>query len=192
MGVDLRRLIVVDIEATCWETREEQGDRPNEIIEIGVCEIDLRHRTIGDATSYLVKPTFTSVSPFCTQLTGWTKEQIDEGGSIHDTLIAIGNDFNIGRDDIWCSYGEFDRHKLCDGKRGSVGGLYGVKPRDNPFMVARTHLNIKTLFAIKHRLGKEVAMDKALWLLKLPLEGRHHNGADDAHNIARIALATLT
>jgi inhibitor of KinA sporulation pathway (predicted exonuclease) len=191
MGANLDRLFVVDVEATCWETREEQGDRPNEIIEIGVCEVNLRTGEVLPATSYVVKPVFTDVSPFCTQLTGWTKEDIDGGGNIKDTLAAIGNDHRLGRDDMWCSYGEFDRHKLCGDKRGSVGRLYGVDPRDNPFAVMRTHFNIKTLFAIKHRLTKEVAMDRALELLKLPMVGRHHNGADDAYNIAKIALATL-
>jgi inhibitor of KinA sporulation pathway (predicted exonuclease) len=37
-----------------------------------------------------------------------------------------------------------------------------------------------------HGLGTAVGMAKALKLLSLPLEGRHHNGGDDAANIARI------
>ncbi len=191
MGADLRRIIVVDIEATCWETREEQGDRPNEIIEIGICELNLRTLEIIEPDSYVVKPRFTDVSPFCTQLTGWTKEQINEGGDIADTLKAIREDYGFDRDTLWCSYGEFDRIKLGAEGRASVGGLYGIHRNDNPFARARSHLNIKTLFALRRGLRDEVAMDKALNIAKLNLVGRHHNGADDAYNIARLARLVL-
>lgn len=191
MGADLRRILVVDVEATCWETREEQGDRPNEVIEIGICELHLRTGDCALPTSYLIKPRFTEVSPFCTQLTGWTKEQIAEGGDIGDTLKAIKQDYGIDRDTLWCSYGEFDRIKLASDGRASVNGLYGIHRSDNPFAQMRSHLNIKTLFAIKKGLRDEVAMDKALRIAGLELEGRHHNGADDAFNIAKLARLVL-
>jgi inhibitor of KinA sporulation pathway (predicted exonuclease) len=192
MGADLRRILVVDVEATCWETREEQGDRPNEIIEIGICELNLRTGDIRMPDSYVVKPRFTEVSPFCTQLTGWTKEQIAEGGDIGDILKAIRDDYGFDRDTLWCSYGEFDRIKLGVDGRASVGGLYGIHRNDNPFARARSHLNIKTLFAIRKGLRDEVAMDKAIRIAGEQLEGRHHNGAADAFNIAKLARLVLS
>ena len=191
MPADLRRILVVDAEATCWETREEQGDRPNEIIEIGICDLDLRTGSCSQPMSYLIKPRFTEVSAFCTQLTGWTKEQIAEGGDIGDTLKAIKQDYGIDRDTLWCSYGEFDRIKLATDGRASVNGLYGIHRNDNPFAQMRIHLNIKTLFALKKGLRSEVGMDKALRIAGLKLEGRHHNGADDAFNIAKLARVAL-
>lgn len=191
MGADLGRLILVDIEATCWETKEEQGDRPNEIIEIGVCELNLRTGVLRDPDSYVVKPRFTEVSPFCTQLTGWTPEQVAEGGDIGDTLKAIGADYGFDRDTLWGSYGEFDRIKLASDGRASVHGLYGIHRGDNPFVRLRSHLNLKTIFALRAGLREEVAMDKALRIAGLPLVGRHHSGADDAYNIARLAWDVL-
>ena len=191
MGADLRRLLVVDVEATCWETREEQGDRPNEIIEIGICSLDLRSGKITEPDSYVVKPRFTEVSPFCTQLTGWTPEQVAEGGDIADTLKAIGSDYSIDKDTLWCSYGEFDRIKLASEGRASVSGLYGVHRNDNPFARMRSHLNLKTIFAIRAGLRDEVGMDKALNIAGIKMVGRHHNGADDAYNIAMLAWDVL-
>jgi len=191
LGADLRRILVIDIECTCWETREEQGDRPNEIIEIGICELDLVTGKITDPDSYVVKPRFTEVSPFCTQLTGWTPQQIAEGGDIGDTLKAIKQDYSINKFTMWCSYGEFDRIKLGSEGRASVSGLYGIHRNDNPFAQMRSHLNIKTLFAIRKGLRDEVAMVKALRIAGLELEGRHHNGADDAFNIAKLARMVL-
>ncbi len=36
------KIVVVDIESTCWETKEEQGNQPMEIIEIGACVLDVK------------------------------------------------------------------------------------------------------------------------------------------------------
>ncbi len=52
------------------------------------------------------------------------------------------------------------------------------------------HINVKTLFAVKHRLTEEIGIGKALALLGLELIGTHHRGVDDAYNVARI-LYTL-
>src|ERR1700712_4697911 len=110
MGADLRRIVVVDVEATCWETREEQGTRPNEIIEIGACELDQRTGTIENRVSIAVAPKFTEVSPFCTQLTGWTPEVIKaEGMSIEEALAQFADLFKPTKETIWSSYGEYDR-----------------------------------------------------------------------------------
>jgi len=48
------------------------------------------------------------------------------------------------------------------------------------------HINVKTLFAIRHRLTQGVGMDKALRRMGLELFETHHRGAEDAHNAARI------
>ncbi len=36
------RIIIVDLEATCWENKEIQGDSQTDIIEVGIC--NFRHR----------------------------------------------------------------------------------------------------------------------------------------------------
>lgn len=193
MGAALDRVFVIDVEATCWETREEQGNRPNEIIEIGICEL---HKTKGvqDISSYVVKPQFTDVSPFCTQLTGWTQEAVNEGASLAETLKQIGIDYGMTPDHVWFSFGEYDRIKLCSdqGIRASAFGLYGIERRNNPIAQLRAHFNVKTLMALKEGLNKEMSMDRALRFYGEKLEGRHHNGADDAMNIAKIVRKVLS
>jgi len=49
-----------------------------------------------------------------------------------------------------------------------------------------SHMNVKTLFALKKKLGHKEGMASALHLLDIPLEGTHHRGVDDAYNIAKI------
>ena len=194
MGANLNRVLVVDIEATCWETREEQGSKPNEIIEIGICELNLRTNQIENGSSYVIKPRFTKVSPFCTQLTGWTQEAVDEGADILPTLAAIGNDYGITNIDTWFSCGEYDRIKLSSNRslRGSLGQLYEIGRMQNPFDQMRSHFNVKTLFALKHRATKEKGMERMLEQLGEKLDGRHHNGCYDALNIAKIVRHVLS
>jgi inhibitor of KinA sporulation pathway (predicted exonuclease) len=84
------------------------------------------------------------------------------------------------RSRLWASWGDYDRRQF-----ERTCALYKI---GYPFGTA--HLNAKTLFALKHRLSHEVGMDGALKLLNIPLEGTHHRGIDDAHNIAKI-LRTL-
>ena len=191
MGANLRKVYVVDVEATCWDTREEQGDRPNEVIEIGICTYDVQTRKIENGSGYVIKPRFTTVSPFCTQLTGWTQADVDGGADIAPTIATIAQDYGMTKDHIWFSCGEYDRVKLGSDAPGGLGHLYGIPREQNPFAQMR-HINVKTLFALKHRLAREKGMEGMLTILKEQLEGRHHNGADDAWNIAKIVRHVLS
>lgn len=194
MGANLTKFYCVDIEATCWETPEEQGDRPTEVIEIGIVEVHLKTGEIRNKRSYVVKPRFTDVSPFCTTLTGWTQEAVNQGSDITIALKNIEQDYGISKHHVWMSYGEYDRVKLSSdvGQPGGVLDLYGIERHQNPFAYMRAHYNIKTLMALKERLSKELGMARALQYYGIPLDGRHHNGADDAWNIAKIANRVLS
>lgn len=89
-------ILVVDLEATCWETYQ---DRPpgevNEIIEIGWALVDLTQSppvTIQDGT-ILVKPTRSNVSRFCTDLTTITAELLEsEGVSLQEAFRILQTD----------------------------------------------------------------------------------------------------
>lgn len=191
MGANLSKVFVVDVEATCWETPEEQGTKPNEVIEIGICSLDLKSGVISDGSSYVIKPRFTTVSPFCTQLTGWTQADVDEAVDIVPTIMQIEEDYKMTKNHVWFSCGEYDRIKLaCEGS-GSLGHLYGVTRDVNPFARMRAHMNIKTLFAMKHKLPREMGMERMLQRINEKLDGRHHNGCDDALNIAKLVRHVL-
>lgn len=194
MGANLTKFFCVDIEATCWATPEEQGDLPNEVIEIGICEVRPKTKEITNKRSYVVKPRTTPITPFCTELTGWTQKAVDQGSDITIALKNIEQDYQITKHYVWMSFGEYDRMKLSS-DRGQSGGLldlYGIERHENPFAYMRAHYNIKTLMALKEGLQKELGMARALQYYGLTLEGRHHNGADDAYNIAKIANKVLS
>ena len=183
---------VVDIEATCWDTKEEQGNKPNEVIEIGVAVLEYETGKVIDRASLVVRPRFTTVSPFCTELTGWTQEAIvEQGCDIARAFQKFKTQFNPKPDHVWYSCGQYDKNMLSSKTQKGVGALYGIQADVNPFDMMN-HVNVKTLFALKHKMKKEKGLEGMLNILGEKLEGRHHNGSDDAFNIAKIVNHVLS
>lgn len=175
----LDKLVVIDLEATCDNPRPTWE---SEIIEVGVCLLDLETLEITDSRGILVKPENTPITPFCTSLTTITPELIArEGVSLFEAMCILHEDYKI-KERTWASWGDYDRKQLikdCDAKR------FGF-PGENS-----SHLNIKNLLAIEHGWKAGEGLDRALERFKMNLEGTHHRGIDDAYNIARIYAAHL-
>ena len=179
------KIIVIDIESTCWKenTSKEVNDSKmllNEIIEIGICPIDTKSGNVLEKRSIIVKPTYSTVSKFCTSLTTLTQEDVDKGISFNDACSILVNEYETKKY-VWSSYGFFDRDQFeiqCE--------------RENvqyPFSYA--HINVKILFALVNSLKRQVGMTDALKILNIPLKGIHHRGGDDAQNIAQILSRIL-
>jgi inhibitor of KinA sporulation pathway (predicted exonuclease) len=194
MGANLKKTFVVDIEATCWR-EGEQADGPMEVIEIGIVAMSLRDGSILQRQSYPVRPQLSSVSDFCTELTGWTSEKLENAPTIQEVLPRIRDEFGLSKNMTWWSCGESDRRKLSGDPRltGSLGYLYrdlgalfeqGTDP--SAFSLMRGHYNIKTLMAMKYGWDRERGMARMLQSLGLPLKGQHHSGVDDAENTAQL------
>lgn len=187
MRKNLKHFYCVDLEATCWETKEEQGYKPNEIIEIGICKVDLENAVIEDCLSWIVKPRLTEVSPFCTKLTTLTQDEVNQGVDIEDALFYAQDHFKLTKADIWGSWGQYDRHKLSNSGSGSLKSIYGSEM--SSIFAQMEHVNLKTVFALQTKsLQGPCGMEKALKILNIPLTGTHHRGIDDAYNIGKIAL----
>lgn len=193
MARNPNRILVIDLECTCWDGPDNQVYAgKGEIIEIGLVEmrkrIDSRGETDWDVSggvSIVVKPAETAVSPFCTQLTGWTQEQVDQGTSFGAACYLLRNNY-CSEDAVFASFGDFDRlqfERECKRK--------GVKYPFGP-----THLNVKNLAVLQYKggiwLDREVGMPRAVSMYGLQQTGRHHNGKDDAENIARLLKKLLT
>lgn len=174
----LDRILVVDLEATCWDGPPPAGEM-NEIIEIGLATLDLETLERGEKTSLIVRPERSRVSSFCTELTTLTQEQVDEGMSFAAACEELKTRFR-SHQRTWASFGDYDRRQV---ERQCA--LFGV-----PYPFGATHLNVKNLLALGRGLRREVGLDRAMKLVGLPLEGTHHRGHDDAWNIAAV-LATL-
>lgn len=182
--IKMNRVVVVDVESTCWEGDPPSGQE-SEIIEVGWCVLETARLERAARGSILVKPVVSTVSEFCTRLTTLTQEKLDaEGVSFSRAcadLMEMGS-----RNFSWASYGDYDR-KMFE-KQTRLGeqrwslAVYPFGPR---------HLNVKNLCALMLGWDREVGMDEALKRLGLPLEGTHHRGGDDARNIAGILIELL-
>lgn len=174
MSKKLDAIIVVDVESTCWKSKPPQGEE-SEIIEIGICLLDVASATPTEKESILVKPERSRVSKFCTELTTLTQKQVDKGISFAEACAALKSKYKSPQR-VWASYGDYDRNMF----------QKQTLRRDMKYPFGPRHINVKTLFALAYNLEKEVGMPGALETLKIPLEGTHHRGGDDAWNIAKI------
>jgi inhibitor of KinA sporulation pathway (predicted exonuclease) len=178
MAKKLDHIIVVDIESTCWDGPPPAGET-SEIIEIGVCPLELSSGRRLEKRSILVRPTRSHVGEFCTQLTTLTPDQVAGGTTFTQACEILRKQYQT-RDRVWASFGDYDRtmfQKQCE----ATGVPYPFGPR---------HINVKTLFAISRGLPTEIGGAEALAMMGVPFEGTHHRGDDDAWNIALI-LARL-
>lgn len=174
MAVKLDKLLIVDVEATCWEGVPPPGE-VNEIIEVGLCLFDIESRTPIEKRSIPVRPVLSSISKYCIDLTGWTADKLKDAGSFSDacnTLISVYN----SRRRVWASWGDYDRLQFeRDCNRKQV---------DYPF--GTTHYNLKPMFSMWKKLKRGVGLKTALKHSGLEMEGTHHEGHWDAWNVGRI------
>jgi inhibitor of KinA sporulation pathway (predicted exonuclease) len=175
----LDQIVVVDVEATCWEGAPPKGET-SEIIEIGVCLLRVADGVRSSREGILVVPQRSRVSEFCTQLTTLTQEQVDGGCSFEEACRLLVSNYRT-RERTWASYGDFDR-RIFERQCRETGVTYPFGP---------THLNVKNLFALTRALKREVGMAEALKHLHLPLEGTHHRAEDDAWNVAAVLAEIL-
>jgi len=168
-------ILVIDLEATCWE-----GDAPegmvSEIIEIGISAVDYYTKEIRLRDTLIIKPEHSTISEFCTKLTSLTPEYVEKHGiSFSEACLVLKQKF-LSKDRAWMSWGEYDRNQFARDCK-----LKNVK---NP--MGRTHTNAKALFSFAYGLPKELSVEKALDHLGMEFNGTAHRGIDDAENIAKI------
>ncbi|MBN1681651.1 MAG: exonuclease domain-containing protein [Anaerolineae bacterium] len=174
MGGKLDQVLVIDVEATCWENGPPP-DQDNEIIEIGICMLDVATGARLSKQSLLVQPTHSNVSEFCTELTTLTPEQVADGIAFEHACALLRRQYQSS-DRVWASYGDYDRRQF----------ERQCQQQHVPYPFGTSHINVKNLFALIYGLHREVGMMRALSLLNVEPYGVHHRGVDDAWNTAQI------
>lgn len=180
MARKLDRVYIVDVEATCWKEKRPDA-QISEVIQVGIVEFDLLSGNISSKVSHNIRPEYSKVSEFCTELTGITVEELKGEKNFSEVCDMIKERFPHLKNYTWASYGDYDRRHIEE-----MSNLHR-----RPHLFGKTHINIKNLFALKWGLEKEVSMRKALRILNKELVGQHHNALDDALNITEILKACL-
>lgn len=177
--VCLVRYIVVDLEATCWET----GQTPDrmEIIEIGAVSLPAATQPYDSEFQSFVRPVAEpQLSDFCRKLTTIDQASIDAA----PTFSIVFNQFLswMGETPMTlCSWGAYDLEQFrTDCRRHGIAF---------PSQLGR-HVNLKAEYSRLFHT-KRAGMAAALKQQKLTITGTHHRGIDDARNIARLANIIL-
>lgn len=174
-----RKVIVVDLECTCWDDPSRRRDM--EIIEIGLCLFDGLTGEIGRRSSIIVRPVVLDVSDRCTRLTGLTEERLrSEGIPLAEALSRVRKAYPL-RSAAWAGWGQGDQLLM----------LRETTAKGIPYPFGDTYLNLGHLFGLHSRATRRMGLSDALAQLGMEFEGSPHSGVDDAWNAARILKALL-
>ncbi len=168
-------VVVIDLEATCWATPEEAAVNTSEIIEIGVCILNVQTGVISKPQGIIVKPAISSVSEFCTELTSITPEMTSNGISFEDAIGILKKEYGM-RNKVVAGYGNYDQNML----------LKECKSKTVKSPLGPTYLNISAMATLKLKTNKRMSLTRACEAFCIPFEGQLHRGIDDAVMAAKV------
>jgi inhibitor of KinA sporulation pathway (predicted exonuclease) len=170
--------IIVDVEATC---DKNNTTFPNEIIEIGAVKLDYKGNTVDEFSSFIKPILRPKLTDFCKEFTTIKQSDVDKAQKFYDVIFDFQRWIDLEKPYLICSWGYYDRKQLV---KDCV--LFGL----SPFWIERHHISLKHQFK-KIKKVRLCGMMTALKILKLPHNGVHHRGIDDARNIAKIFKALI-
>ncbi|MDZ4834001.1 MAG: 3'-5' exonuclease [Candidatus Melainabacteria bacterium] len=175
-------LNVLDLELSCYPNDSFPAGERKEIIEFGLTTVDLSKLTIVQSFSFPIIPTMSTISPYCTELTGWTEAKLKrQGMSFAEALRRIeGKHGGKNRTVVT------DSDKELDAVRDQCQ-LMGL-----PCPFGSGYFNVSTMIAVLTGELRNLSLPEKLALFKLEFEGALHSGKDDSRNIARLFLAVAT
>lgn len=173
----LQDIVVIDLECTCWNFKEE--GQVQEVIEIGVCVLNAQTGEIRKPRSLLVKPQFGQVSEFCTRLTSLTQQDVEAGMHFSEAVRILQKEY-LTRHRPLAAFGRDWRmlHRDC--------ALHGL-----PSPLNASLINIASIARLRMQSQTEVGLKAACQHLNLEFEGQHHRGLDDAMMAAKILRELL-
>lgn len=173
-------LIVLDLEATCWENPSIAVK--SEIIEIGAVKVDLKTNKIVDMFDALIRPTLNpELSDYCTALTGISTEMV------------------MGSEYFWQVYPKFV--KWAGSKQKGLIGAWGdydgralrrdVELHNLDWNLTERYLNISHFYTLK-KGGKKRGLLRASQETNVEFEGPQHRALADALVTAKIFMKLVS
>ncbi len=171
------RAIYIDIELTCWSGSPPPGMK-QEIVEIGIVEMDLMALTITREKSHFIRPRRWEISSQCTDLTGITTDDIRSARPFAEVLDLVTQEFNPQKA-LCCTWGG-DAGLIADACRS-----HGLK---SPLrhLLDLAHF-VQNLLLLRDR----PSLRNGVKLLGLEFDGVPHCALVDARNTARVHAAVV-
>lgn len=171
------KVIVLDVEKTCWEGGIPPIGQESEIIQFGLTEVDIKSLEIKRTLSIFVKPKFSTVSEYCTNLTGITQKILNKQGV---DLVTAGKklerDFGVGSK-AWFAWGSDKKDIDYDFKKVGL-----ISPFSDQFF------DFGLYFTLCGGYDKSLSLLNGLEKIDLSFEGRQHDGLNDAINTANLLI----
>jgi inhibitor of KinA sporulation pathway (predicted exonuclease) len=171
------RAIYIDTEQNCWAGSPPPGMR-QDIIEIGVVEMDLQALEITRENSYFVRPKRWEISELCTDLTGITKDDIQRARPFPDVIDSLTQEFTPSKA-LCCAWGH-DASLIA-----STCQTHGLK---TPL---RYRLDLSQLFQWLFLSKQTPSLQHAVEMLGMEFDGVPHGALVDARNTARVHAAVI-
>lgn len=173
---------VIDLELSCYPGDVFPEGERKEIIEVGLTTVDLRALVILKTYSFPVIPTMSKISPYCTELTGWTQKKLLRQGMPFARVMKILAD----------KHGFKNRVLVTDhsGEAGALAAQCALMGIESP--LGDEQHNISTVIAMATGNLENLSLDEKLALFGLQFEGPKHRGGNDSLNIARLLVASYT
>lgn len=174
MSID--RIVILDLEATCWNDAIGNNGRIMEAIEIGAAHATLSGEIL-DTFQTFIKPVINPrLTDFCSSLTGITQNDVDGAPGYIEAITDFDDWLQKTGCSVWSSWGAYDKGQL---ERDSK--LHKMWPR---FLECR-HINLKKPWKRSNR-SKRDPLRAALDFHGLTFEGTIHRALDDTLNIVRL------
>lgn len=175
-----KTFLVVDFEFTCWRGRAPKG-MSQEILDIGIVEMDLEKKIIKNKTRILVKPQNSKVSSFCTRLTSITQEDVDKSGIIlSEAIDKLESVYNL-KNTPWGSWGRFDKTQISK----------ECKQKGIEFPLSSDYTDLQKHFSKSIKDKRIYSVENALEKIGLKFEGTPHRADYDSYNTALIYIQTI-
>ena len=173
--IRLDKLVVVDLELTCWNCLPPDGE-VSEIISIGAAELILDEDMprVGRTLDLLVRPMHSTVSEFCTHLTGITPAIARRGRPVMEACATLRRTMG-GSSKAWGGWGD-DRTALEEA--ATRDGF--PPPMEGPY------IDLGALWGMLSGARRGVGLSAALQAAGMEFEGTPHRALDDAVNTARL------
>ena len=176
-----KNYLVIDLEATC-----DQPQLPNEkieIIEIGAAFVNSRFEVVSTYEGFVKPVVFQTLTPFCTQLTTITQDQVDSAPEFVEACVLFDawvSDCvkSFGEVEFWGSWGQYDYAQFIRNAE-----LLKV---DIPKFMSIEHRNLKQVYGKSVGLKRGPGLKKTLGYEKMSFEGTQHRALADVLNIVRV------
>ncbi|NXP35835.1 ERI2 exoribonuclease, partial [Leiothrix lutea] len=189
-------LIVLDFEATCWADR---GQRGPEIIEFPAVLLNTSTGALESEFHMYVQPQEHPIlSEFCTELTGITQNQVDEGVPLNICLsqflkwiqkIQKEKKIIFSTDSQSNSTSEAKACAFVTWTDWDLGVCLHYECRRKQLRkpdILNSWIDLKATYRAFYN-RKPKGLNGALQDLGIAFEGREHSGLDDSRNTARLA-----